>query len=107
MTRFSAAVSRIAASTVLAGVAVLGGATAAQAAPATALSPTGCVISTLSNGVDVFCSRGLGTYRGVVRCDRNNLPDYNRYGPWVTAGNWSSAWCNSGDHAFNQAMQTG
>jgi hypothetical protein len=104
MTRISAAVGRIAVSTVLAGAAVLGGATAAQAAQ---LSPSGCVVSTLSNGVDVFCSRGTGTYRGVVRCDRNNRPDYNRYGAWVTPGNWSSAWCNSGDRAFNQAMQIG
>lgn len=106
MSRFSAA-SRIAAATAMAGAAVLGGAAVAQAAPATALEPSGCVVSTLSNGVDVFCSGGYGTYRGVVRCDRNLLPDYNRYGPWVTPGNWSSAWCNSGDRAFNQAMQTG
>jgi hypothetical protein len=106
MTRFSAA-SRIAASTVLAGAAMLGGTAAAQAAPATALNPSGCVISTLSNGADVFCSGGTGTYRAVTRCDHNNGFDYNRYGPWVTHGNWSSAWCNDGDRAFNQAMQTG
>ncbi|MGW3961513.1 hypothetical protein ACWED2_16940 [Amycolatopsis sp. NPDC005003] len=103
MTRFFA-VSRIAASTVLAGAAVLGG---AQAAPAAAPAPSGCVISTLSNGADVFCSHGTGTYRAVTRCDKNNRPDYNRYGPWVTAGNWSSAWCNDSDRAFNQGMQTG
>lgn len=101
MTRISAVVGRIAASTALAGAIVLGGASAAQAAP------TGCVVSTLGNGVDVFCSGGSGKYRGVVRCDRNNLPDYNRYGPWVTSGNWSSAWCNSSDRAFNHSMQTG
>ena len=101
MTRISATVSRIVASTVLASTVVLGGATAAHAAP------SGCVVSTLSNGVDVFCSKGSGKYRGVVRCDVNNGFDYNRYGAWVTAGNWSSAWCNSDDRAFNQSMQTG
>ena len=83
------------------GAAVLGGATAAQAAP------SDCVVLKPDNGVDVICHGGTGTYRGVVRCDRNNLPDYNRYGPWVTPGNWSSAWCNSSDSAFNQSMQTG
>jgi hypothetical protein len=91
----------MAASTVLVGAAVLGVATAAHAAP------SGCAVSTLSNGVDVFCSHGTGTYRGVVRCDVNNWPDYNRYGPWVTPGNWSSSWCDSGDRAYNQAMQIG
>jgi hypothetical protein len=101
MTRISATVSRLVASTVLAGAAVLGGATAAHAAP------SGCVVSNLDNGVDVFCSRGTGKYRGVVKCDKNNWPDYTRYGPWVTAGNWSSAWCNSADSAYGQSMQTG
>jgi hypothetical protein len=107
MKRFSDAATRITASTALACAAVLGVATAAQAAPAAALAPSRCVVSTLGNGVDVFCGQGFGTYRGVVRCDRNNLPDYNRYGPWVSVGNWSSAWCNSGDRAFNHSMQTG
>lgn len=107
MTRFFTATSLIAASTALAGTALLGGATATQAAPITVLAPSRCVVSTLGNGVDVFCGQGFGTYRGVVRCDRNNLPDYNRYGPWVNPGNWSSAWCNSGDRAFNHSMQTG
>src|SRR3954451_8199143 len=98
MTRFSTAARRAGLSALLVAGATLGTATVAAAAPAT---PSDCSVSTVGSTATAYCRAGTGEYRATTRCDKNNWPDYNRYGAWVTPGRWSFADCNSGDRPFN------
>ncbi|MET7666572.1 hypothetical protein [Micromonospora luteifusca] len=55
------------------------------------------------------CWGGAGTFRAKVRCDVSWAPDYDRYSSWVWVTpnkQTTSAWCNSGDRAFNGGYQT-
>ncbi|MCO1654738.1 hypothetical protein [Pseudonocardia humida] len=117
MTRFRTIAGRAAAAALLAGAAVLGGAGAAAAAPvdgssplpgatSAVSSPDRCSTVPFSTGVNVLCNSGSGQYRASVRCDRNNLPDHNRYGPWMRVNPFgSAATCNAEDRAFDYGYQ--
>ena len=100
MSRFSTAARRIGVSAVLVAATTLGTATTADA------TPSGCQVVPSDQHVTVICTSGSGEYRAYTRCDRNNWPDYNRYGRWVGLRQISSATCDAGHRAFNQGLQT-
>ncbi|WP_214405810.1 hypothetical protein [Pseudonocardia lacus] len=80
-------------------------AVALTTAPAASAAPYSCATQVYSFGARSTCSLGDGQLRAYVRCDKNNAPDYNRYGAWVPPGRWSFADCNSGDRPFNAGAQ--
>ena len=100
MTRFRTTARRVGLTGLLVAAASLGSVTAAEAAP------SGCDYFTGPVGVAVVCYGGSGEYRASTRCDKNNWPDYNRYGAWVRIGAISTATCDSSDEAFNRGHQT-
>jgi hypothetical protein len=92
---------------VLAGL--TGGATGALAGPAVAspFSPFKCT-NVYNNNYEgsVVCREGGGEHRAKVKCDKNNWPDYTRYGRWEPNGVWSSALCDRPDKAYDLTRET-
>jgi hypothetical protein len=111
MTRFSTVARRIGVPAVLVATAALGSITTAGAAPvaegAASAVPT-CYLNWLDDySLRVDCNKASGNeYRAAVRCNKNNWPDYNRYGAWAKVPDYSVARCNSGDKAFNGRAET-
>jgi hypothetical protein len=77
----------------------------ASAEPAHA-DPFNCHLTQWGSwGIIARCDSGSGTYRAVTRCDKWLAPDYTRYGPEVSVGNDSGAYCNTSDRAYNYGVQ--
>jgi hypothetical protein len=101
---------------VLAGALVVGGLTAgaavAQAAPVAPTSPLvpfkpfDCHWDTAPESGWATCFQGGGEHRVKVRCDKNNWPDYDAYGPWKPNGQYSWATCDYGDDSKSASVQT-
>jgi hypothetical protein len=96
---------RLGVTAVLVAAAALGTAGSASAAPGALATPSGCNVYADDGGVIVDCARGTGEFRAYTRCDKNNWPDYDRYGKWKRPGALSGAECDRGDRAFNQGFQ--
>jgi hypothetical protein len=99
MPRLSTTARRIGVTTVLVAMASLGTITAADA------SPSGCSLQKSDQGVTAHCTSGSGQFRAYTRCRVSLAPDYDRYGPWVNAGDYSSVYCWKHKGAFNQGFQ--
>jgi hypothetical protein len=105
MRQFRTAARRVG---VTAALITIGALTAASPAAA---QPADCHarLYASSGTVVAYCDEGNGQYRASTRCDKSWAPDYNRYGPWRTAGGTletSIARCDGSDRAFNAGYQT-
>jgi hypothetical protein len=113
MTRFSTAARRVGVAAAVIGAAAFSTVATADAAPAAAPTaassdvPT-CYLNWLDDyTLRVDCNKAAGSqYRAAVRCNKNNWPDYNRYGAWKSVPDYSVARCNNGDKAFNGRAET-
>jgi hypothetical protein len=99
MPRPSTTARRIGVTGALIVMATMGTVTAAEA------TPGGCSTQKSSQGVTVTCSSGSGEFRAYTRCRVATFPDYDRFGPWVRAGQYSDAYCWKNKGAFNQGFQ--
>ncbi|MFF2147151.1 hypothetical protein [Kitasatospora sp. NPDC058190] len=86
-----------------AGMVLAGGGAAqlAVAGPAAAQPPCHRSVMGPNTGGQVMCPN-FEVFRAAVYCSHAGTA-YTNYGNWVTAGNISDAWCNSGDKLQNSA----
>jgi hypothetical protein len=96
--------------TVLAGAVAHADEQPPEGEPPTVQTPYGCDFDYIDNyrGASAMCDLGDGLYRIKIRCDKNNWPDYDRYGPWRSPFTTpSTAYCNTGDKAYGATIQYG
>jgi hypothetical protein len=79
----------------LAALAVTGTATAARA------DPTGCTVTSVTNGARASCTGGTGLVRAGVDCIAKNEFDTTHYGQWVAVGGASTAICFGGSRVVD------